>query len=80
MPLSGSVLATLIETKMAAEFGTPTDAALAKKAAKVIADAVVEHVTAMAVVTVAPGIPVTTAGSAAAQTGATTGPGTGTIA
>ena len=32
------------------------------------------------VVTVQPGIPVSTAGSAAAQTGATTGPGTGTIA
>lgn len=32
------------------------------------------------IVTVQPGIPVSTAGSAAAQTGATTGPGTGTIA
>ncbi len=32
-----------------------------------------------ATVTVAAGIPVATAGSAAAQTGATSGPGTGTI-
>lgn len=31
-------------------------------------------------VTVQPGIPVTTAGSPTAQTGVTTGPGTGTIA
>ena len=31
-------------------------------------------------VTVQPGIPVSTAGSPVAQTGATTGPGTGTIA
>ena len=31
-------------------------------------------------VTVSPGIPVSTAGSPTAQTGATTGPGTGTIA
>ena len=31
-------------------------------------------------VTVQPGIPVSTAGSPTAQTGATTGPGTGTIA
>lgn len=32
-----------------------------------------------ATVTVAPGIPVTTAGSAVAQSGATTAPGTGTL-
>lgn len=32
------------------------------------------------IVTVQPGIPVATAGSPAAQTGTTTGPGTGTIA
>ncbi len=44
-----------------------------------IANAVVSHITASAVVTVAPGIPVTTAGTAAAQTGATTAPGSGTI-
>lgn len=44
------------------------------------AQAVVAHVTANAVVTVAAGIPVSTAGSAAAQTGSTTSPGTGTIA
>ena len=32
-----------------------------------------------ATITVAPGIPVTTAGSAVAQSGATTAPGTGTL-
>lgn len=32
-----------------------------------------------ATITIVPGIPVATAGTAAAQTGATTGPGTGSI-
>ena len=48
--------------------------------AEAIATTVVQHIVANAVVTVAPGIPVATAGSAAAQTGATTAPGTGTVA
>lgn len=41
-------------------------------------DAIDEYIKG-ATVTVAAGIPVSTAGSAAAQTGATTSPGTGTI-
>lgn len=45
-----------------------------------IATTVVAHITANAVVTVASGIPVATTGTAAAQTGATTAPGSGTIA
>ena len=48
--------------------------------AEAIATTAVQHIVANAVVTVAPGIPVATAGSAAAQTGATTAPGTGTVA
>jgi hypothetical protein len=39
-----------------------------------LAEAIVEHIVASA--TVLPGIPVATAGSPSAQTGATTGPGT----
>jgi hypothetical protein len=45
----------------------------------VIAAAVVEHVVAVAVVTIPPGVAVATAGSPSAQTGATTAPGVGTI-
>lgn len=44
-----------------------------------IATEIISHITTMGMVTVALGIPVATAGSPAAQTGATTGPGTGTI-
>jgi hypothetical protein len=47
--------------------------------ANAIAAAVVAHITANAVVTVAAGIPVTTNGSATTQAGATTATGTGTI-
>jgi len=47
--------------------------------AEVIATAVVEHVVSNAVVTVAASIPVATTGTAAAQTGFTTAPGTGTV-
>lgn len=45
----------------------------------VLAAAVVEHVVAAAVVTVPPGVAVATTGTAAAQTGATTAPGIGTV-
>ena len=45
-----------------------------------IATKTVAHITANAVVTVAASIPVTTAGSATAQTGMTTAPGVGTVA
>jgi len=44
-----------------------------------IAEAVLEHLLANVTLVVAAGIPVATAGTAAAQTGATTAPGTGTI-
>lgn len=45
-----------------------------------IATTVVAHVVANAVVTIPAGVPVATAGTAAAQTGATTAPGIGTVA
>jgi hypothetical protein len=45
-----------------------------------VASAVVAHITAQAVVTVPAGVPVATTGTAAAQTGATTAPGVGTVA
>jgi hypothetical protein len=45
----------------------------------VIAETVVDHITANAVVTVASGIPVATTGTAAAQTGETTATGTGVV-
>lgn len=51
-------------------------------AAAKVAEAIANRVDAYiktATVTVSPGIPVSTAGTAVAQTGATTGPGTATI-
>lgn len=47
--------------------------------AEAVATALVQHLTSAGVVTVAAGIAVSTAGSPAAQTGATTAPGVGTI-
>lgn len=44
-----------------------------------IAAAVVAHIQANALVTVAAGIPVATSGTPTAQTGATNAPGTGTV-
>jgi hypothetical protein len=44
-----------------------------------IANTVVAHVVAAAVVTIPPGVPVATAGGPAAQTGATTAPAVGTV-
>ena len=48
--------------------------------AEAVATAVVQHITNSAVVAVASGIAVATAGSPSAQTGETTAPGVGTIA
>jgi len=44
-----------------------------------IAEACVEHIVAAAVVTIPAGVPVATTGTAAAQAGATTAPGVGTV-
>ena len=45
-----------------------------------LAGVIIDHITQNATITVAAGIPVSTAGSATAQTGSTTGTGTATIA
>lgn len=80
MPLSASVLAALIKTKALANpdtlavEGESLDAFCA-----MIGEAVVEHVVAAGVVTIPPGVPVATTGSAVAQTGATTAPAVGAI-
>ena len=92
MALNAAALATLIKTKTAQKLAAvqapaPGGDAAAYAAALVaysnamnqataeaIAEAVVEHITQAA--QVLPGIPVATAGSPSAQTGATTGPGT----
>lgn len=59
--------------------GSTTESAL-QQFSNLLAAAIVEHIVMNATVsvTVAPGILVATAGSPAAQTGATTGPGSGT--
>jgi hypothetical protein len=79
MALSASTLKTALKTALIDEAGAQDNTAT-DKLAEVIANAVVDHITANAVVTVASGIPVATTGTAAAQTGATTSTGTGTIA
>jgi hypothetical protein len=79
MALNKSTLETAIKAAFQTEQTEEGDANtsldnIASKLATAI-DAFVRTAT----VTVAAGIPVSTAGSAAAQTGATTGPGTGTV-
>lgn len=58
--------------------GATTESALENFSNR-LAAAIVEHIVTNATVTVVAGIPVATAGSAVAQTGATVGPGTGTV-
>ena len=80
MALSGSVLANLIKTNMAAEFGAPVDDDLALKAAKVIADAVVQHITTAGVVSVTSTVnPLGLIAPNGPVTGTATATGTGTI-
>jgi hypothetical protein len=81
MPIVETVIAKEISTFMKAKAGdtlTPEASKqmddFANSLAGVIANAIKS-----ATVTVSAGIPVTTAGSPTAQTGATTGPGTGTL-
>lgn len=74
---------TSLEQELQAAFDVESDvevdpAQARARMAKAIADAVDRFVKS-GTVTVSPGIPVSTAGSATAQTGATTGTGTGTI-
>jgi hypothetical protein len=80
MALSGDILAkaivdAIIDPKASAEARTKVEDVWKK-----IANNIVDHIKANAVVTVAAGISVATTGSAAAQTGATTAPGSGTVA
>lgn len=82
--VSGTGLAKALYDLLASATGvTSATAAPAQlqltQVAQSIASAVVAHIQANALVTVAAGIPVATAGSATAQTGATTAPGTGTV-
>jgi len=78
MALDATTLKTALKAALIADAGA-LDNDATDKLAEVIASTVVAHITANAVVTVAAGIPVATAGTAAAQTGATTAPGTGTV-
>ena len=81
MPVVETAIAKQIEAFMTKTTGSDlTDESkkqiqnFASDLSKVIATAI-----RSATVTVSPGIPVATAGTPAAQTGATTGPGTGTL-
>ena len=88
MAMNASTLKTALKatmkTKISAKFGDPTDATALDNFCDAVAEAlateVVNHVKTYGVVTVASGIAVSTTGTAAAQTGATTATGTGTIA
>lgn len=79
--LSASVLSGLIRSKALAA-GAPlnaVDGPALTALCDCIAQACVEHLVAAAVVTIPPGVPVTTTGTAAAQIGATTSPAVGAI-
>lgn len=80
MALSASVLSALAKSKLLAnEDAQAVDCEALDALCAAFAEAVVEHVVAAGVVTIAPGVPVATAGTAAAQTGATTAPAIGAI-
>lgn len=77
MPLSKDVLGTAIASAVTAlSVDDKTNLNLIWKA---IANEVVNHIKTAGVVTIAAGVPVATAGSASAQTGATTAPAIGSI-
>lgn len=79
MPLDKTTLENRIRNAFDAESDVETNPAEAReRTARAIAEAVDDFVRG-ATVTVAAGIPVSTAGTAAAQTGATTAAGTGTL-
>lgn len=82
MPLTGteSVLSAAIRAALLSdpETGAVDDSPLTAFCDK-LAAALIPHLVANITLVVAAGIPVATAGTATAQTGATTAPGTGTI-
>jgi hypothetical protein len=81
MAMSSSGLAASMKNEILAIPGiTINDTAELEKFCTALSTAVVDHIKSNAVVTVQPGISVSTTGSAAAQTGATTGTGTGSVA
>jgi hypothetical protein len=80
MALSGDVLGEAIAALLIDKDAPADVQAGIKKLWKSIGGEIVSHFRSNAMVTVQAGIPVSTAGSPSAQTGATTGPGTGTIA
>jgi hypothetical protein len=80
MALNASTLGALIKSKLLADANSKAvnNAALTALC-NCIAQACVEHIVAAAVVTIPPGVAVATTGTAAAQAGATTAPGVGTV-
>jgi hypothetical protein len=80
MALSPSVLSAAMR---AALLGNPAAGVAAGPSLDAVCDAiaqaVVSHILSAAIVTIPPGVPVATAGSAAAQVGATTAPAVGAI-
>ena len=88
MALATKVLEQTLKAKILETLNKPidekmSDSEVKQRLASDLASAIADGVDAWiktGTVTVQPGIPVSTAGSPTAQTGATTGPGTGTIA
>jgi hypothetical protein len=79
MALVKSILKQKIKAALDKQKAAESDpAASADSLAQDLTDAIDAYIKS-ATVTVAPGIPVATAGSSSAQTGATNGPGQGTI-
>lgn len=87
MALATAALKAALKTDILDILNTPiteqsSDAEVKNNFATKLADAIGDRLDTWiktGTVTVQPGIPVSTAGSPVAQTGATTGPGTGTI-
>lgn len=87
MALATKVLEETLKAKILETLNKPidekmSDSAVKQRLASDLASAIANGVDSWiktGIVTVQPGIPVATAGTPAAQTGATTGPGTGTI-
>lgn len=80
MALNASALSALIKSKLLADADSAAvDNDALAALCNCVAQACVEHIVAAAVVTVPPGVAVATAGGPAAQTGATTAPGVGTV-
>ncbi len=80
MALSPTVLSAAFRSAMLADpdIGAIDDVGLTAMC-DALASELVSHIIANAVVTTPPGVAVATTGTAAAQTGATTAPGIGTI-